>query len=317
MEDSLLKMPKVELHLHFDGGVDIDLLAKFSNLSRDEVIKKTVSLNDDTLSDYLKHFDFVKEFLQTKENLKLASLTLGENLKQENVIYAEIRFDPLDYTNHGLTPHEVIDTIIEGLSESNLKFNLILCMRRGKDISYNKKIIELANDYLKGGVVAVDLVGDEEHFPFTDYEYLFKICKYANIPVTIHAGETNKRDIKNVVSYTKRIGHGIKIYDDNELISLIKENNILLEVCPNSNIDTKNILDYASHPIRKLYEKGVEVCINTDNRVVSNITLCEEYLNLVKYLNFNYDELKQMNLNAINYAFISEDEKENLRKQIK
>ena len=317
MENEILKMPKVELHLHFDGGVDIDLLSKFSNLSRDEVIKKTVSINDDTLLEYLEHFNFVKECLQTKENLKLASLTLGEKLKNENVIYAEIRFDPLDYTNRGLTSYEVIDTIIDGLSLSSLKFNLILCMRRGKDISYNRKIIELANHYLGKGVVAVDLVGDEEHFPFKDYEYLFKICKYANIPVTIHAGETNKRDIKDVVNYTKRIGHGIKIYDDDELINLIKENNILLEICPNSNIDTKNIIDYASHPIKRLYESGVKVCISTDNSVVSNITLTEEYLNLIKYLNFTYDDFVKMNLNAIDYAFISEKEKENLRKMIK
>ena len=198
-----------------------------------------------------------------------------------------------------------------------MKTNLILCMRRGESFSYNKKVIDLANEYLGKGVVAVDLVGDEEHFPFKDYESLFKICNYANIPVTIHAGEVTKRDILDIIPYTKRIGHGIKIYDDDELINLIKEKNILLEVCPNSNLDTKNISDYSNHPIKKLYENGVRVSINTDNKTVSNITLKEEYQNLYKYLNFTYDDFVKMNLNAIDSAFITLDEKENLKSIIK
>ena len=317
MEEKIINMPKVELHLHLDGSVSIDLLEKFSHLSHEEIIQNVVSENDLTLKDYLKHFDFVNKYLQTKENLELASCTLGNELIKENIIYAEIRFAPLDYIKEGLTPNEVVDAVLSGFSKCNLKTNLILCMRRGEDFSYNKKVIDLANKYLNKGVVAVDLVGDEEHFPFKEYESLFKICHYANIPVTIHAGETNKRDILDIIPYTKRIGHGIKIIDDNALIDLIKKNDILLEVCPNSNLDTKNILDYYNHPIKKLLSCGVKVSINTDNRTVSNITLNEEYQNLYHYLNFTHDDFINMNLNAIDKAFISEEEKENLKSIIK
>lgn len=313
MSGDIVKMPKVELHLHLDGSVSLELLEKFSGYSHDVVKEKVISNNDGTLEDYLAHFNFINNYLQTKENLEMASFTLGHDLLAENVVYAEIRFSPLIHTKGGLTSKEVVDSVLKGLKRSGLKFNLILCMIRGESISYNKEVIELANSYLNKGVVAVDLAGDEENYPFTDYEYLFKLCQYANIPTTIHAGETSKRDILKVIPYTKRIGHGIKIIDDEELINQIITNNIFLEVCPNSNLDTKNVLSYDVHPIKKLYQKGVKVSINTDNRTVSDITLTEEYFNLVEYLNFTYDDLIKMNLNAIDAAFLKEEEKQALR----
>ena len=316
MKDEIIKMPKIELHLHLDGSVSIDLLSKFSGLTEDEVKSKVISSNDNSLSDYLERFNFVNKYLQTKENLELASFHLGRELEKENVIYAEIRFAPLDYTSGELTPDEVIEAVLSGLQKCHVKTNLILCMRRNEDMDYNKKVIFLANKYLNNGVVAVDLVGDEEHFPFKNQEYLFKMCQYANIPVTIHAGEVTKRDILDILPYTKRIGHGIKISDDEELINLIKRKNILLEVCPNSNIDTKNIIDYPNHPIKKLYQAGVKVSISTDNRTISDITLTDEYQNLINYLSFTYDDLVKMNLNAIEGAFINESEKQELIKMV-
>lgn len=313
MNERLFKMPKVELHLHLDGSVSLDLLKKWSGLNTDEVIKKVVSQNDTSLKEYLEHFNFVNEYLQTKKGLELASFMLGTELEKENVVYAEIRFAPLLHIKQGLTLNEVVDSVLLGLSHVHVKSNLILCMLRGYSKDDNKKVIELANKYLNHGVVGVDLAGDEENIPFKDVEYLFSICKFANIPTTIHAGEVSTRDIKDVIPYTKRIGHGIKIINDESLMDLIKNNNILLEICPNSNIDTKNIDNYTKHPVKVLYDYGIKICINTDNRTVSNISLTDEYINLVNILGFTYNDLINMNLNAIDYCFISEKEKQELR----
>ena len=314
MNEKLLKMPKIELHLHLDGSVSLDLLERWSGLSMDEVIKKAVSNKDGNLKNYLERFNFINEYLQTKKSLELSSFMLATELEKENVVYAEIRFAPLLHTKKGLTPEEVVESVLEGISNSRIKINLILCMMRGAPREDNHKVIELANKYLGHGVVAVDLAGDEEHVPFKDAEYFFKICKFASIPTTIHAGEVLPRDIKDIIFYTKRIGHGIKISDNIELMNLVKKNNMLLEVCPNSNLDTKNVDSYTNHPIRKLYDYGIKVCVNTDNRTVSNISLTDEYMSLVNILGFTYDDLIEMNFNAIDYAFISEQEKEELRK---
>ncbi len=316
MKKELRKMPKVELHLHFDGSVSIELLAYLSKLPRGEILKKTISIRDKNLEEYLKHFDFINNYLQTKENLELAGYDLGQSLDRENVIYAEVRFAPLSHINNGLSLDDVILSIKEGLSKCKVKTNLILCLRRGASLEDNRKVIDLANRYLGKGVVAVDLVGDEENYPFKDYEYLFNVCKYANIPVTIHAGEVTKRDILDVINYTKRIGHGIKIYDDDKLINEVKKKGILLEVCPNSNVDTMVIKDYKNHPIKELYDKDVKVCVNTDNRTVSDVTLTREYEDLIKEIGFTMDDLIKMNLNAVDGAFITDKEKDELKKQI-
>lgn len=314
MNQEILKMPKAELHLHLDGSVPIYALEMLSGLSYDEIYSKAVSINDHKLSGYLERFNFINSFIKTKEDLEYISNALGDELVKENVIYAEVRFAPIDYVSDKLSSDDIIESVLTGLRKCNLKTNLILCMRRGASFEYNHKVIDLANKYLNKGVVAVDLVGDEENYSFLDYQILFDECKDLGIPITIHAGETTKRDIKDITPYIKRIGHGIKIYDDDELINLVKENNILLEICPNSNLDTNNANDYTHHPIRKLYDNGIKISVNTDNRTVSNISLTEEYNSLINFLGFTMDDLYQMNLNAIDYAFISSYEKDELKK---
>ncbi len=316
MNQEIFKMPKVELHLHLDGSIPIYVLEKLSGLSYDEIYSKAVSINDEKLSDYLDRFNFINSFIKTKEDLELVSFALGKELEKENVIYAEIRFAPIDYASERITSDEVIESVLKGLRKCNLKTNLILCMRRGASDAYNKRVIDLAKKYLNRGVVAVDLVGDEDSYPFANYKYLFDKCKSLHIPITIHSGETTKRDIRDIIPYTKRIGHGIKIQNDANLINLVKENKILLEVCPNSNLDTNNVKDYTHHPIRKLYSVGVKVSVNTDNRVVSNISLTEEYNSLLNFLNFTMDDLYQMNLDAIDYAFLTKREKEELKRRL-
>ncbi len=316
MNNVLLKIPKVELHMHLDGSIPIYALEKLSGLSYEEIFSKVVSINDIKLINYLKRFDFVNSFIKTKEDLEYISYSLGKELEKENVIYAEVRFAPIDYVSNDVTADDVIVSVLKGFSKCNLKTNLILCFRRGSSDEYNRQVLNLAKKYINRGVVSTDLVGDEEGHPFSEYQYLFDECKSLGIPYTIHSGEETKRDIKEVVNYTKRIGHGIKICDDPELINLVKNKKILLEVCPNSNLDTRNAKDYSHHPIRKLYDMGVKVCVNTDNRTISNITLTEEYENLIHYLDFTIDELYQMNLNAIDYAFLKKSEKEELRKII-
>lgn len=317
MIEKIVNMPKVELHLHLDGSVSIPLLSKLSGLSEEVVKDKVVSDNANNLGEYLSCFDFVNEYLQTKENLKLASYDLKERLKKENVIYAEVRFAPISHIEGGLTFDEVVEAVLSGLSDDKIKINLILCLRRGFSFEDNIEIIKLANRYLNKGVVAVDLVGDENKYPFCDYAYFFKVCQSANIPFTIHAGEADKRDLYDVINYTKRIGHGIKAIQDDKLMQKIKDNDILLEVCPKSNIDTKNALNYSTHPIKALYDYGINVSISTDNMTVSNIDLIGEYVNLHEAFHFTLNDFKKMNIMAINHAFLTKKEKDELINIIK
>ena len=271
------------------------------------------------LGEYLTKFDFPISLMQTKENLTIIAKDLVDRLERNNVIYAEIRFAPILHTKNGLTYEEVIEAVIKGLRKNkNVKTNLILCLLRGKEKKENLKTIEVASKYLGKGVCALDLAGDEKRYKLTEYLDLFKIIKDKNIPFTIPAGEVDYEDIPVAINLgAKRLGHGVKAIDSPELIKLIKEKNILLEICPTSNIQTNAFLTYKEHPILKLYKDNINISINTDNMTVSNIDLNKEYLNLVNTFNFSLEDFRKINKNAVNYAFLSSLEKIELLEKLK
>lgn len=312
-------LKKVELHLHLDGSVRPSTIASILNMDEQDIRKK-VCTNKDTkdLKDYLSKFDLPISVMQTKENLTRISYELALDLKQDNVIYAEIRFAPLFHTKQGLTIDEVIIAVLDGLKQVPVKTNLILCMMRGSSYENNYKVIETAYKFLNKGVVGIDLAGDEKNYPVDNYKDLFEIAKNKKIPFTIHAGEADDyRSIDNAIKLgAKRIGHGVRAIENDNTIKLIKENNITLEVCPISNIDTKIYKNIKEHPIKKLYDENISITISTDNRTVSNTTLNDTYKILQNTFNFTKEDFIKTNQNAIKAAFISDKEKELLLKEL-
>jgi len=319
--EKIKELKKVELHIHLDGSVNLDTISKITNRSVEDLKKDMIAESKcENLSEYLTKFDLPIKCMQTKENLKLISKELVDYLEKENVVYTEIRFAPIFHTKEGLTLESVIESVLEGLrSNNNVKTNLILCMMRGMKDEDNLKIIKLASKYLGKGVCAIDLAGAEDKYPLKDYINLFDIIKEKNIPFIIHAGENGSYEEVKIATHlgAKRIGHGIHSYESSEFLNELKNKDVLLEICPTSNIQTNTIDEYKNHPIYKFYNMGIKVCINTDNKTVSNITLNEEYIKLYNTFNFSIDDFKNMNLNAIKYSFLSEEEKEMLIREIK
>ena len=310
---NLKNIPKVELHLHLDGSVRLDTASMLTGKSIEEVRSLMIAKEKcHDLNEYLTKFNLANEIMQSQENLTRIAKELVEDLKNDNVIYAEVRFAPLLHTKKGLTGEKVIEAVLLGLKDEDLKVNLILCMMRQFSFEDNLKTIELASKYLDKGVVAIDLAGAEALYPTASFEKLFQIAKDKNIPFTIHAGEADGKDsILSAINFkTKRIGHGVRCIEDNETLNIIKKNNITLEVCPTSNIQTGIFENYYDHPIKKLYDMNVLVTINVDNMTVSNIDLTQEYEKLVKIFNLNIEDLKKINLNAIDAAFLTDKEKQ-------
>lgn len=316
MIEQLKNMKKVELHLHLDGSISKEIASKLSNLNEEEVKSKLIAKDKcENLSEYLTKFDFPISLMQTKENLKLISKDLVDRLERENVVYAEIRFAPMFHIKEGLTYEEVVEAVLEGLKQNyNVKTNLILCMMRGMKKEDNLKTMDVADKYLNKGVCAIDLAGAEDKYPIDEYLDLFELANKKGIPFTIHAGENGGADEvrKAILVGAKRIGHGIHSIDDNYVLDLIKENNILLEICPTSNVQTNAVSTYIKHPILNLYNNDILVSINTDNSTVSNVSITEEYLKLFNHFNFTIYDYKKMNENAVNSSFLTKDEKEEL-----
>ncbi len=312
---NLLKMPKVELHLHLDGSINIDLASKL--LSDDyNTVKKKLQINGkvNSLSEYLTKFDLPIELMQTKDRLFLFTKRLIEDLIKENVIYAEIRFAPILHTKEGLKQEQVLKSVIEGLKSEHIKTNLILCLMRGFDYESNLETINIAKKYLDNGVCAIDLAGDEAKYQNELYNELFNYANKLEIPYTLHAGEADgPLSIKSAIDIGAiRIGHGVNLYKDANLLKEVIDKQICLEVCPTSNINTNIFSSIKEHPIYEYYKNGVNVTINTDNRTVSNITLTNEYYNLINNFDIKIEDLINMNINAIKSSFAINEIKSNI-----
>lgn len=310
----LKSIPKIELHVHLDGSVRPKTLSKLANISIDEAIKSSIASDKcNDLNDYLTRFTLPIKVMQTYENIKLISMELAEDLKNDGVIYAEIRFAPIKHTQT-LTLDEVINAVLDGLSKVDIKTKLILCMMRDDSFENNKKVIDLARKYL-GKVGGIDLAGAESLYKTKNFKELFDYAKKLNIPFTIHAGEADGVDsINSAIDFgAKRIGHGIRCIEDKNTLNRIIKEEILLEICPTSNVQTNVVDKYSNHPLFDLYKKGVIISINTDNRTVSNVTLTGEYKKLSENFDLTISDFININKNIIKYTFTNEIEKEEIK----
>jgi len=309
------RLPKIELHVHLDGSVRLDTAAELLGRNINEVKYEMIAKEKcGDLNDYLTKFELPAKVMQTKRNLERVAYELAVDMKNDGVLYAEVRFAPNKHTLEGLSVYDVVESVIMGLRRIDIKTNLILCMMRGDSLEANMKVVDVAKHYLNNGVCAIDLAGAEAIYKTEDFRKLFEYAKENKIPFTIHAGEADGREsIKSAIDFeTSRIGHGVKIITEEDLIKEVIEKNILLEICPTSNIQTRVVDSYKNHPIRKLYDMNVPISINTDNRTVSNTTLKKEYQHLENSLGFTLEDFIKINKMAIEHAFISEIEKKDL-----
>ena len=316
----------VELHLHLDGALSIDnckKVAKIQNIDipTDQEMRNMMVINSKCkdLNEFLTKFEFPTSLLQTTEGIKEAVKNLQEELIEQGIIYAEIRFAPQLHTRKGLTQEEVVKAAIEGLDSSSLRSNLILCCMRGSNNhDENIETVKLAKEYLNKGVCAIDLAGAEGLYPTKDFEDIFKYANELGIPFTIHAGEASGADsVYDAIRFgAKRIGHGVRSIEDPSLINLIKEKDITLEICPTSNICTSVYDKISDIPIKKFIDVGINITINTDDPVICNTTLKDE-IDLVKN-NFGLtnEDLVKLQLNAINASFASKEVKEEIIERI-
>lgn len=310
-------LKKVELHCHLDGSLNPFRVSKWTRKDISEVEKMLKISKSGSLTDYLKMFEYSLSLLQTKARLIDAAEQLCKDLIEDNVIYAEIRFDPMSHTKRGLALSEIVDAVLVGMKKTHLKANLILCMKRERSSEENKKIIDLAKKYSKKGVVAVDMAGDELVYPLKNHKEEFVYAKELEVPVVIHAGESGSyKEIDLAISYgARRIGHGIQAIKSFETMEKLKKHSIPLEVCVTSNMGLNLYQEYSDHPIARLIDSGVDVTINTDNRTIVDTTLTDEYNMLNRVFGFTTADFNKMNRTAIEYSFLKEAEKKELLKE--
>lgn len=330
MLKELNKLAIVELHLHLDGSLSSKIIieiAKEKGIRLPTYDEKEldnylmVPKDCDSLNEYLKRFDIPNLVLQDEYGLNKATLDLLSRLSKQGIKYVELRMAPQLSTTKGLTQEEVVQILLKTLKEGKKLYgidsNLILCMMRWDNHKANLETVEVANKYKDKGVVAIDLAGAEALYPNELFKDEFDLANKYRLNITIHAGEAG--DYTSVWSAiklgAKRIGHGTHSYQDEKLLKYLKDNNIALEMCPTSNVDTKAVKSIKDMPIKLYLDKGIIVTLSTDDPTVSNVTLLEEYQNLYD-IGYSLNDLKLIAKNTIMYSFASEDIKNKLLKEI-
>jgi adenosine deaminase len=316
------QLPKVELHLHLDCSLSFKVVQQLSPCtSYNEYENSFIAPPKCTdLADYISRAIKGIDLMQTAEQLRLVTLDLFEQLKKDNVIYAELRFAPLQHTVLGLTPGEVVQAVneatIEGSKKTGIDAGIILCTLRHYSAEQSMQTVELVNDQKGSCVVGFDIAANEAGFPINNHIKAFQFAKEHGISCTAHAGEAKgAASVWETLSHfhPTRIGHGVRSAEDELLLCFLKENNIHLEVCPTSNIQVDVYDKLSNHTANTLYNAGISMSINTDARTISNVTLASEYETLENIFNWTKKHFKRCNLEAIKHAFTSERIKEKLR----
>ena len=319
------KQPKVELHLHLDCSLSYDVVKQLRpSVTLEEYKQSFIAPPKCTdLADYIKRAIKGFELMQTREQLRLVTLDLFKQLKADNVLYAEIRFAPLQHTMQGLTPDEVVQTVNaateEGIKAYGVEAGIILCTLRHYTEMQSMETVELMKKYKGTHVVGFDIAADEAGFPIDNHVKAFQYANTNAIQCTAHAGEAKGAEsvwetLKNF--HPSRIGHGVRSAEDTTLLSFLKKNNIHLEVCPTSNVQTNVFDKIENHTAPAIYQSGVSMSINTDARTISNVTLADEYKLMEKVFGWNKEHFKKCNLEAIDHSFATAEVKQKVRKQI-
>lgn len=316
-----------DIHLHLDGALSSKIIievAKHEGLTLptydEKELNKYLMVPKDckSLNEYLERFDLPNVILQSKYGLEMATNDLLQRLSKQGLKYVEIRMAPQLSTNNGLSQDEVVETLLKVINSSqevhSIKSNLILCLMRGSTKEKNIETVKTAKKYLGKGVVALDLAGAEALFPNELYKEEFELAKSLGIPFTLHAGEASGyQSVESALDMgAVRIGHGIHSLENMDTVARLVQNNIPLEICPTSNMDTKAIKNLNDLRLKEFLKYGVKVTINTDDPTVSNTTLKEEY-ELLEQMGLTVEQAKEIALNTLNASFLSEKEKENFK----
>ncbi len=314
--ETLRAAPKVLLHDHLDGGlrpatiVELARDQKYGGLPTTDAGELArwfhASAASGSLSLYLRGFAHTIAVMQSVDAIERVAYECGEDLAQDGVVYAEIRYAPVFSTQRGLNLEQVVDAVARGFSPAEQRYAItlrqIICAMRDRTDSL--EMAELAVAFRERGVVGFDIAGEEAGHPPKAHLEAFQLCRRENFSITIHAGEAfGPPSIWQAIQYcgAHRIGHGVRLIEDmaiadgrvvklGPLAAFIRDKRIPLE-------------------IRQFMEQRFRVTVNTDNRLMSDVTLSEEFRRLSRAFALSLDDIEKLRLNAMKSAFIGYDER--------
>ncbi|MGE3235995.1 MAG: adenosine deaminase [Thermoleophilia bacterium] len=333
--ETILRAPKVLLHDHLDGGLRPATIAElaaetgYDGLPTGEpgelaeVISRGANRNDLVL--YLESFAHTVAVMQTREALERVAAECAEDLADDGVVYAEIRFAPELHIERGLGLDEIVEAVLAGFERGSSGRGLtvrVLCSAMRQRAS-SVEIAELALRHRDQGVCGFDIAGPEAGYPPARHLDAFSRVMRDNFHITIHAGEAfGLPSIAEAlhVCGAERLGHGVRIIDDiredgegghllGRLAAFVRDRRVPLELCPSSNVHVGAVASIAEHPIGLLAKLRFRVTVNTDNRLMSATRLSDEFGHLRDAFGWDLGDMRWATINAMKSAFLPFDDR--------
>ncbi len=329
-----LVLPKAELHRHLEGSLRIETMldiARTHGLTVPDSIMRLsglVQVGDEepyTFSNFLEKFKTLRLFYRSPGVIERVTREAVEDAAHDNVRYMELRFTPVALSRAERFPlHDVMDWVCDSANQTAEKLGvdvrLIASVNRHESPELAEQVAWLAADYQDKGIVALDIAGNEVEFPAEPFSPIFREAKESGLKITVHAGEwggaENVREAIEVLG-ADRIGHGVRVLEDPDVVALAKERGTVFEVCVTSNYQSGVTPSLEAHPLRAMIDSGLTTTINTDDPSISRISLSGEFQMIHDQLGFPIDLLQELTVNAVNAAFLSEAEREKLMKKFK
>ena len=340
--DQVRRAPKVLLHDHLDGGLRPQTIVEIAREVGHELPAGDAdslgtwfaeAADSGSLERYLETFDHTVAVMQTADALTRVARECVEDLAEDGVVYAEIRYAPEQHVADGLTLDQVVAAVQAGFDAGTeaaggriVVRQLLTAMRHQ---ARSREIAELAVAWRDRGVAGFDIAGAEAGYPPTRHLDAFEYLQRENAHFTIHAGEAfGLPSIWQAIQWcgADRLGHGVRIIDDiklhgdpgatgqpsvelGRLAAYVRDKRIPLEMCPTSNVQTGAAASIAEHPIGLLKRLRFRVTVNTDNRLMSRTSMTEEMWALVQAFGYDLDDLRWFTINAMKSAFLPFDER--------
>jgi aminodeoxyfutalosine deaminase len=295
--------PVAELHVHLEGSVEPETLLELDpSLTPEEIRAATAYVDFDG---FLRSYIWVNRRLASPENYAFIARALFDRLHSEGVTYAEVNLSAgmILWKQQEFAP--IYAALAREAGRSRVAVRWIFDAIRQFGAEAAKPVFDLAAERVNDGVVAVGIGGSEERGPAAWFSDLYREARDRGLRLTCHAGETaGPRSVWDALAIgAERIGHGIRSIEDPRLVEHLRENSIPIEVCITSNVRTGAVASLAEHPVRRLFEAGVPIVLNTDDPALFGCTLTGEYELASREFGFTDEELVQIARNSFRYAF--------------
>ena len=311
-------LPKIELHVHLEGAIPhkalFNLIQKYGgDPSIPNIAALTKRFEYKDFSQFIKTWSWKNQFLREYEDFTYIAELTARDMAEQNIHYAELFFSPSLFVRFGLRVQELAQAVRKGLAKvPKIEISLIADLVRDYGPESEMTTLKALNEVRDCGIVGIGIGGSEHKFPPEPFELLYHEARNMGFYANAHAGEAaGVQSIWGAIKklHVNRIGHGTRIYEDLELMDYIADNEIPVELCPMSNVCTGVTNSIMAHPIRKYFEHGLIVSVNTDDPKMFNTSLAEEYRLLVQNCGFSKQEICKIILLGIQSSWLSEEKK--------